>query len=254
MTFPDGKFDIFITQDVFEHVFNPDRVFSEISRVLKKDGLHIFTVPIYKNLPHSRQRAELNRIGEIHHLMEPEYHGNPISDQGSLVTYDWNLEIVHEIYRTTGMITTVHLTKDEHMGLEAEFLEVLVSEKVLFKHKQTLHPLPSASSWAECIFRKFQPDLFLATQFLRSGAFDVQFYLAAYPDVAVSGLDPALHFVRHGWKELRNPAPWFNTAMYLADYPDVKNSGMNPLYHYIQFGRMEQRVIRPATAFRPRKS
>lgn len=130
LSFPNGEFDVFITQDVLEHIFEPDKVFSEISRVLKNTGVHIFTVPLYKNLSHSRQRADLKADGAIHYLMDAVYHGNPISDQGSLVTYDWNLEIIHEIYNTTGMITTVYLTKDQHMGLEAEFLEVLISEKV----------------------------------------------------------------------------------------------------------------------------
>lgn len=130
MTFMDQSFDIFVTQDVLEHIYSPAKVFSEIHRVLKNDGIHIFTVPIYKALPQSRKRAELNQNGEILHLHDAVYHGNPISSLGSLVTYDWNLDIVHAIYKETGMITTVYLTRDEHLGLEAEFLEVLVSEKM----------------------------------------------------------------------------------------------------------------------------
>lgn len=110
----------------------------------------------------------------------------------------------------------------------------------------TLTQLSSPRSLVERILKKFQPDLYLAIQLLRTGAFDVQFYLATYPDVARSGKDPALHYVRYGWKERRNPAPWFNTARYLADHPDVAKSGMNPLLHYIKYGRAERRVVRPA--------
>ena len=35
--------------------------------------------------------------------------------------------------------------------------------------------------------------------------FDADWYVSAYPDVAVSPLDPALHFIRHGLAEGRSP-------------------------------------------------
>jgi len=45
-TFADESFDIVITQDVMEHVFDPKKAFSEIARTLKKGGAHVFTVPL----------------------------------------------------------------------------------------------------------------------------------------------------------------------------------------------------------------
>ena len=47
MTFLDSSFDVVITQDVFEHVFDVQAAFREIARVLKPGGLHVFTVPLY---------------------------------------------------------------------------------------------------------------------------------------------------------------------------------------------------------------
>ena len=47
MSFDDGEFDLVITQDVFEHVLQPDKAFSEINRTLKDGGTHLFTVPVY---------------------------------------------------------------------------------------------------------------------------------------------------------------------------------------------------------------
>lgn len=38
LTFPDASFDIFITQDVFEHIQRPREAFKEIARVLKSGG------------------------------------------------------------------------------------------------------------------------------------------------------------------------------------------------------------------------
>ncbi|HPO55366.1 MAG TPA: class I SAM-dependent methyltransferase [Ignavibacteriaceae bacterium] len=43
--FPDGEFDSVVTNQVLEHVFNPEFFMSEINRVMKKDGKLLLTVP-----------------------------------------------------------------------------------------------------------------------------------------------------------------------------------------------------------------
>jgi SAM-dependent methyltransferase len=45
-TFPDECFDIVVTQDVFEHIFEPDKAIKEIARALRPNGAFIATVPI----------------------------------------------------------------------------------------------------------------------------------------------------------------------------------------------------------------
>lgn len=45
LPFPDGSFDIVLSLWVFEHVEHPDRVFKEISRVLKPGGFFAFVTP-----------------------------------------------------------------------------------------------------------------------------------------------------------------------------------------------------------------
>ncbi|HVC59538.1 MAG TPA: hypothetical protein VND19_04105 [Acetobacteraceae bacterium] len=82
-----------------------------------------------------------------------------------------------------------------------------------------------------------------------SGLFDAAWYLRVYPDVGQAGLDPVVHFVRHGWQEGRKPNPYFDTAWYLMAYPDVTGSAMNPLVHYLRHGDLEGR--RPAPFFDP---
>jgi hypothetical protein len=76
-----------------------------------------------------------------------------------------------------------------------------------------------------------------------SELFDGNWYLAAYPDVAASGMDPAQHYLRYGAAEGRNPGPRFSTRTYLERYPDVARAGMNPLLHYLKFGLAERRSI-----------
>lgn len=65
-------------------------------------------------------------------------------------------------------------------------------------------------------------------------AFDSAWYTSRYTDLAVGGMDPALHYVLHGFAEGRFPHPLFDTRWYLSRYPDVLASGVNPLVHYIE--------------------
>lgn len=50
LTFEDETFDIFITQDVMEHVCHPEMALREISRVLRPGGHHVFTTPKHKTI------------------------------------------------------------------------------------------------------------------------------------------------------------------------------------------------------------
>jgi len=129
MSIPLKSFDIFITQDVFEHIYNPFKAFDEIARVLKPGGAHIFTVPWYKKNKRTVKRIKMDRRGRVIHLQPPIYHGNPIDDKGSLVTYDWGRDIFEIIYRTSKMHTLVYLHRDRNLGLDGEFLEVFISFK-----------------------------------------------------------------------------------------------------------------------------
>jgi len=68
-----------------------------------------------------------------------------------------------------------------------------------------------------------------------------KWYRERYPDVATSGLDPALHYLRHGALLGRLPSRAFDGAAYLADNPDVAAAGWNPLVHYLLHGKAEGR-------------
>lgn len=66
--------------------------------------------------------------------------------------------------------------------------------------------------------------------------FDDAGYLAAYQDVARSGLNPLSHFAVYGWTEGRDPSAGFDTTSYLAANSDVAAAGVNPLIHYLEHG------------------
>ena len=131
LTFPDETFDIFITQDVMEHVVCPNKAFAEIARVLKPGGVHIFTVPI-NFLDKTKPRIKMEN-GKISKISPPIYHGNPIDKKGSLVTYDWGNDIGEYIEKYSGMKTEIvefmNSKENYRNGLEADYLYVIVSRK-----------------------------------------------------------------------------------------------------------------------------
>lgn len=67
-----------------------------------------------------------------------------------------------------------------------------------------------------------------------SELFDRDWYLAEYPDVANSGMDPAEHYLLFGVHEGRDPGPLFSTDAYRRDHPEVLESGINPLVHFLR--------------------
>lgn len=129
LSFDDESVDLHVTQDVLEHVFHPSKFFSEIARTLKPGGVHIFTVPIVNKSNPSRFRARISDIGEIIHLEPPVYHGNPISDKGSLVTVDWGFDICRHIFESCGLFTHLIHIDDLSKGIRAEYIEVFITFK-----------------------------------------------------------------------------------------------------------------------------
>ncbi|MDA9865427.1 class I SAM-dependent methyltransferase [bacterium] len=76
-----------------------------------------------------------------------------------------------------------------------------------------------------------------------SGLFDPEWYIERYPEVGQT--DRALaHFLKTGATKGNDPGPNFSTQAYLADNPDVAASGMNALLHYLRFGQFEGRIAR----------
>ncbi|MEM9224173.1 MAG: glycosyltransferase [Pseudomonadota bacterium] len=80
--------------------------------------------------------------------------------------------------------------------------------------------------------------------------FRPKFYLALYPEVAQSGLDPFEHYVSVGSAQNLRPHPFFNPAFYLKSYPDVAEAGLHPLVHYLKYGGAEWRTPSPLVDLR----
>jgi len=95
LTFDEGSFDSILTFDVLEHVPHYRRAVQEFYRVLDDGGHLILTAP-FSFQKDTWVRAIVNDAGEIEHLMEPCYHGDPLSDEGVLAYYDFGMELLDE--------------------------------------------------------------------------------------------------------------------------------------------------------------
>jgi hypothetical protein len=84
LSFKDASFHVVMTNEVLEHVPSIDAALSEMARVLKPGGWHIGTCPFRVTDRASQVRTKLEN-GQLVHLMEPEWHGDPMGTGGSLV-------------------------------------------------------------------------------------------------------------------------------------------------------------------------
>ncbi len=131
--FADGSFDLVITQDVFEHIYDPVAAFSEIERTLRPGGMHLFTVPVTSKRQPTFKAASLGSLRGVATTIlhaEPEIHLNPMGRGGSLVTHQWGYDILSFVHRHTGMPTYAVYLESRDLGVEhAEHREVFVSVK-----------------------------------------------------------------------------------------------------------------------------
>ena len=130
LTFANNSVDIHVSQDVLEHVHRPELAFKEIARTLRPGGAHVFTTPLINKDKPSERCIEIESNGRIRYLREPEYHGNPISEAGSLVTMRWGYDICEFIHRHSELFTEMIYIDSLELGIRAEYIEVLITRKL----------------------------------------------------------------------------------------------------------------------------
>lgn len=87
LTFKDDIFDCILSFDVLEHVTDEMVAFRECYRCLKRGGLLFFSVPFAYDRDEKVIRAKVLSNGSIEHLMEPEYHGNPLDHENTSLCF-----------------------------------------------------------------------------------------------------------------------------------------------------------------------
>jgi SAM-dependent methyltransferase len=130
-TFGNASFDLVVSLDVMEHIFDPAAAYREIFRTLKPGGAYIHTFPITKSQVFAMiDRAARNTDGTVHHFVNPpEYHGNPISEARSLVTKSYGYDIGQKIAEWTPFDIDITRYWDRSAGIMGWFTEVVVCRK-----------------------------------------------------------------------------------------------------------------------------
>lgn len=98
ISFPTGSFDIVICLDVLEHIPDYETAFKECARVLKPGGRMMWSVPFVPAAPNNIVRATVAG-GQVKHHHPPEYHGNPLSEAGSLCFTHFGWEMLEQMKR-----------------------------------------------------------------------------------------------------------------------------------------------------------
>lgn len=130
LTFGDATIDLHCHLDVMEHVGEPAACFREMARTLRPGGQILFTTPIYSDKARTRRRARHLEGGGVEHLAEPEYHGNPIDPEGSLVTFRYGRDLPELIRRWAPELSVCVVTPlDPSIGVLGEFREVVLATK-----------------------------------------------------------------------------------------------------------------------------
>lgn len=94
LSFRDEEIDCIVSNDVLEHVANIEMALSEIYRVLRESGTFYATFPMHFTQEYTKKRAKVNDNGTIEYLLKPIFHGNPVSEDGSLVFYDYGWDFM----------------------------------------------------------------------------------------------------------------------------------------------------------------
>jgi SAM-dependent methyltransferase len=117
LSFPDDSVDMVLSSDVFEHVPDPYRAHREVWRVLRPGGSHLFTVPFHQQLFLDDKRAYLDEHGEVVHLKEAIYHGDPVRPaEGVLVYTIFSVEMLVRL-RQLGFVTNMYRLHSPRHGI-----------------------------------------------------------------------------------------------------------------------------------------
>lgn len=119
LSFPDGSFDCIGSFDVLEHVSDFYRAIAEFARCLAPDGWLLLSAPFNPQFARHQVRAVSLPDATIHHILPPEYHGDPLSSEGVLCFYHFGWSLLDD-FRSLGFsdarMALVYSTRNGNTG------------------------------------------------------------------------------------------------------------------------------------------
>lgn len=113
LTYFTNTFDAVTSTEVFEHVANDHKGFTEVLRILKPGGVFCFTVPLNLDLEKTTERAYLDENKQIVHLLEPEYHGDYMKN-GILAFRNYGIDILDKLKEAGFSSAKIFIVNDKH--------------------------------------------------------------------------------------------------------------------------------------------
>lgn len=96
LSFGAKSFDALLSFDVLEHVPDYRKALQEFFRVLKPGGILLWSAP-FCFAQQTEVRATLAENGQIEHHMPPDYHGDPLTDEGVLCFQSFGMDILQKM-------------------------------------------------------------------------------------------------------------------------------------------------------------
>ncbi|HWS77303.1 MAG TPA: methyltransferase domain-containing protein [Thermomonas sp.] len=96
LSLADAATDFVVSCDVLEHIADYGAALRELARILVPGGLALITVPFLLHAADNLVRARLEG-GQVVHLLEPEYHGDPVGGQGVLCYYHFGWQLLEDL-------------------------------------------------------------------------------------------------------------------------------------------------------------
>lgn len=131
LTFQDKSLDAVISFDVLEHVPDYQSALREFSRCLKMDGKFILSVPFMTHQDVTVTRARLMESGSIDHILPPQYHGDPLNENGVLCYYDFGWDLLDMIRNSGFEDVVINIFWDESFCYLGQ-LQFLITGKKVF--------------------------------------------------------------------------------------------------------------------------
>jgi len=155
LTFADASFDVVITQDVLEHVADPERAFLEIRRVLKPGGSHVFTVPVHEGRPTTTRFVGPRSL--------PVWHEDPLAQSGAPVRTDFGDDLprlleplgfiteaaVHRGLYPASAMPWIHddTEHERYLAARTDPLRYFFYNSLVYRSRKTAAPEPEPLRW-----------------------------------------------------------------------------------------------------------
>ena len=101
MSFRDASLDFILSFDVLEHIPDYQAALRECLRCLRPGGRLLLSAPFVMDSKENLIRARETEGGDVIHLMPPEYHGDPMSEEGCLCYQHFGWALLDDL-RTAG--------------------------------------------------------------------------------------------------------------------------------------------------------